>query len=310
MSGKAECWARTTFNGTSISTSWGSGGGYYAQLGSVANYPVTFTAYPEVNITLQAMQGRGWGIYANDYSMTNVGTLYVYAPATYTNVNITVNIHAIGTWDTDEWDGAGGDWGVAGVKGNAETTYRTGNVNLTPANIGAQPTLVSGTNIKTINGNSLLGSGNITISGGSGGGEENVLEGVQLNGTDLPITNKKVNIPLATGSTSGVVPYTGTNSGTRILCNAGGNNAATWTGMVIADADDNDIGTVAYDSGTGLYVDLANATTSRGGLMSKTDKAKLDGIPSVTTADNGKVMRVVNGVWTAVALPSASGVNF
>jgi len=30
-----------------------------------------------------------------------------------------------------------------------------------------QDTLVSGTNIKTINGNSLLGSGNIVVSGGS-----------------------------------------------------------------------------------------------------------------------------------------------
>lgn len=33
-----------------------------------------------------------------------------------------------------------------------------------------QDTLVSGTNIKTINGNSLLGSGDIVISGGEGGG--------------------------------------------------------------------------------------------------------------------------------------------
>ena len=33
-----------------------------------------------------------------------------------------------------------------------------------------QPTLVSGTNIKTINGESILGSGDITISGGSGSG--------------------------------------------------------------------------------------------------------------------------------------------
>ena len=58
--------------------------------------------------------------------------------------------------------------GVTGVKGNAEMTYRTGEVNLTPANIGAQPALVSGTNIKTINNQSLLGSGNISISGGGG----------------------------------------------------------------------------------------------------------------------------------------------
>lgn len=38
------------------------------------------------------------------------------------------------------------------------------------SNIGAQEALVSGTNIKTINGESILGAGNITISGGSGGG--------------------------------------------------------------------------------------------------------------------------------------------
>lgn len=35
----------------------------------------------------------------------------------------------------------------------------------------AQPTLVSGTNIKTINNESILGSGNLVIQGGSGGGE-------------------------------------------------------------------------------------------------------------------------------------------
>ena len=34
-------------------------------------------------------------------------------------------------------------------------------------NLGAQPTLVSGTNIKTVNGTSILGSGDLTISGGS-----------------------------------------------------------------------------------------------------------------------------------------------
>lgn len=37
-----------------------------------------------------------------------------------------------------------------------------------------QDTLVSGTNIKTINGASLLGPGNIVIEGGGGGGSENI----------------------------------------------------------------------------------------------------------------------------------------
>jgi hypothetical protein len=41
---------------------------------------------------------------------------------------------------------------------------------ITAADIGAQATLVSGTTIKTVNGVSLLGSGNITVEGGTGGG--------------------------------------------------------------------------------------------------------------------------------------------
>lgn len=41
---------------------------------------------------------------------------------------------------------------------------------------GKQETLVSGTNIKTINNESILGEGNITIQGGGGGGGETVIE--------------------------------------------------------------------------------------------------------------------------------------
>lgn len=33
-------------------------------------------------------------------------------------------------------------------------------------------------------------------------------------------------------------------------------------------------------------------------------------LPAVTSTDNGKVLRVVNGAWSAVSLPSASGVSF
>jgi hypothetical protein len=41
-------------------------------------------------------------------------------------------------------------------------------VNGSTGSVSVQPTLVSGTNIKTINDESILGSGNITISGGGG----------------------------------------------------------------------------------------------------------------------------------------------
>lgn len=43
---------------------------------------------------------------------------------------------------------------------------KSGAVTLVPSDIGAQSTLVSGTNIKTINGNSLLGSGNLVFDSG------------------------------------------------------------------------------------------------------------------------------------------------
>lgn len=33
-------------------------------------------------------------------------------------------------------------------------------------------------------------------------------------------------------------------------------------------------------------------------------------LPAVTSSDNGKVLRVVNGAWVAVNLPSASGNSF
>lgn len=59
-----------------------------------------------------------------------------------------------------------------------------------------QDTLVSGTNIKTVNNNSLLGSGNINISGG----ENNVIESISVNSTPQTVTNKNVNITVPTAT--------------------------------------------------------------------------------------------------------------
>lgn len=59
-----------------------------------------------------------------------------------------------------------------------------------------QDALVSGTNIKTVNGESLLGSGNIEIQGG---GEENVIETVKVNGVVLtPDAEKAVDVEVPT----------------------------------------------------------------------------------------------------------------
>ena len=58
---------------------------------------------------------------------------------------------------------------TAGDLSNYYTKTETDNA-ITAATSTKQDTLVSGTNIKTINGETLLGEGNITIEGGSGGG--------------------------------------------------------------------------------------------------------------------------------------------
>lgn len=37
---------------------------------------------------------------------------------------------------------------------------------------------------------------------------------------------------------------------------------------------------------------------------------EINGLPDVSSSDNGKVLRVTNGDWAAESLPSASGVSF
>ena len=84
-----------------------------------------------------------------------------------------------------------------------------------------QDTLVSGTNIKTINGNSILGSGDMTISGGGGGGSD------ELRGTGMP--NGVVTANPGTYYTD----TNGTNGAWRWLKTSGTSN----TGWVVTVGD-------------------------------------------------------------------------
>lgn len=52
------------------------------------------------------------------------------------------------------------------------------------------------------------------------------------------------------------------------------------------------------------------ATSSSNGLMSSTDKEKLDTIPSPTTSDNDKILSVSNGTWTLISVVNAEGVKY
>lgn len=58
-----------------------------------------------------------------------------------------------------------------------------------------------------------------------------------------------------------------------------------------------------------LNIKIGNTTTSYDGSLTKTVKIP-EGVPSVTTADNGKFLRVVNGAWVAAAIDNANGGSF
>ena len=45
-------------------------------------------------------------------------------------------------------------------------------------------------------------------------------------------------------------------------------------------------------------------------VNSKTGAVTIRELPSVTTSDNGKFLRVVNGAWSAVTIPDANGGSF
>ena len=106
----------------------------------------------------------------------------------------------------------------------APTTYAWSTITATPTTISgygitdAQATLVSGTNIKTINGNTLLGSGDLVISGGGSGGTDSatvsaiILADVDSayvqarqsgGGSGISLSEARAGISVTTGSASG-----------------------------------------------------------------------------------------------------------
>ena len=92
---------------------------------------------------------------------------------------------------------------------------------------GKQATLVSGTNIKTINGNSLLGSGNLTISGGSGLAFQEVTGTTQIVslGAYYHMTNAAATTLTAPASAS-----PGDEWGWAV-CNGRVDNVINWSGL-------------------------------------------------------------------------------
>ena len=98
---------------------------------------------------------------------------------------------------------------TAGDLSNYYTKTETDNA-ITAATSTKQDTLVSGTNIKTINNQSIIGEGNITIEGGSGGSTYTAGDGIDITNDVISVTGKvdtsAITTTITSSSTDAQVP--------------------------------------------------------------------------------------------------------
>ena len=143
-----------------------------------------------------------------------------------------------------------------------------------------QDTLVSGTNIKTINGESILGNGDITIEGGTSS-SYTAGEGIDISEANvISVDKESLNIPTL---------QTNKNGSTNNYVYSTGNSSSKKTNVIsdIFFANDNLLDTlrcyVRYwgnDSTYDNFIIIPNAESNRAGAMSSLDKAKLDALKS------------------------------
>ena len=132
-----------------------------------------------------------------DYSVLPGEHAYIPLPTTFT-VSQSSPLYLKISSESNSWLSAGGYSGSKGISMTTSTWQTSVDMTLrgfddqedvtasafNDLKSTKQDTLVSGTNIKTVNGNSLLGSGNIVISGGGGGGDIN---SITMNGSAVPV---------------------------------------------------------------------------------------------------------------------------
>lgn len=81
-----------------------------------------------------------------------------------------------------------------------------------------------------------------------------------------------------------------------------------WLGTLAKESDIPTIPT-ALKNPNALNIKIGDTTTSYDGSAAKTVEIP-KGVPSVSAADNGKFLRVVNGAWAAAAIDNANGGSF
>ena len=197
-----------------------------------------------------------------------------------------------------------------------------------------QPLLVSGTNIKTVNGTSLLGSGNVVISGGTGLTSLNALTaGTQLfaiasTGTDFTITSSSDThtfaIPTASASARGLLSsanWTTFNNklgytGATADLNLGAYNLITnnvFTGFTSVAASVTlitlTVSSTPYYNVTGSggqIIKLPDATTLQNGATFTFNNNQSSGAITVNNNSNTLISSIPSGGYVTITLLSNS----
>ena len=199
-------------------------------------------------------------------------------------------------------------------KADTATTYtktETDNA-ITAATSTKQDTLVSGTNIKTINNQSILGEGNITIEGGSGGLSYTAGDGIDITNDVISVSGVSHN-SLADGtkmllkgdvtsvgqdySTIKFEYYYGTSSAKNSISikplKINGHSALRAQALSISLVETSAITTSVTSSSTDTQVPSAKAVYDQfGGL--KLVKLSQNEYDSLTTKDNSTLFVIVN----------------
>ena len=180
---------------------------------------------------------------------------------------------------------------ITGVKGNAESSYRTGNVNITPANIGAVASSEKGaaSGVVPLNASGTIDSTYLPSY------VDDVLEYDSKD--DFPKTGEsgKIYVDISAEENN-----TYRWSGSKYILIAKNTNTTytlTKSGSTITLNGSDGSTTNVSDSNT----TYATATTSTDGLMSSSDKTKLNGIASGAQANQNAFSNIVVGTTTVAA---------
>lgn len=176
-----------------------------------------------------------------------------------------------------------------------------------------QDELVSGQNIKTINGQSVLGEGDIDTSIPVDGAlDANSQNPVQNKAVSAAVARIDNNISTLGSNMSIISSRVGTKQDTLVS----GTNIKTVNGQSLLG--EGDITIEGGGGGASVTVDDAFNPVSTNPVQNKVITEAMNEAqtaltalakqttPAVTAADNGKVLQVVDGVWTAVTVADST----